>query len=636
MNTNYSTSIPVYPSASIFDQLENQSFLKTEDIHALLGVQKGCNVPMFNWDWSLRKFLPTRTSINFSTTRRDRLNRSEVWAKYGCSMHFFTLEFQKDDLESEFIEDSFHRNVGFVKYGSLIVGIIGFLIIVQHLSSYKHADAPFFITVPIFVLQYLFFTFFRRTTERYFQRILFFSAFLGITLMLTWAVFLVPIVLPDFSRETDSYVIIGDNHQRITVYLASSASILTFLVIILAVFRMRFASFAFIMLYFLIAYEALIYIAACIFGGKSDSTYDRLNVWGDDALYSRSRKYGVCHYTHFPSFQNTSLASVLLLVLSYSLEVLQRKDFIQAQMVLAESKRSDTLLQNILPPLIIKKLKDTGGRATANEHDEVTILFADVVSFTVMSSQISAKQLVTLLNDLFNSFDALAAENGVEKIKTIGDCYMAVAGIPDKNPMHAKAMSRFALRLCQTIRRGTFKNPATNESIEVRVGLHSGRCIAGVLGQKKFAYDVWGDAVNTASRMESHGEAGKVHISEATAELINDDFFVESRGVRQIKGKGEMHTFFLVDERGHAKYASFFVTGNKDIHEQTKALADALETAKGKVPLDEVNAMISDFSAQIVRGRVHESAFRYTRGPTVIRRGDVHSYDSEDPTYSFP
>eukprot|EP00397_Hematodinium_sp_SG-2012_P026455 GEMP01027717.1.p1 GENE.GEMP01027717.1~~GEMP01027717.1.p1 ORF type:complete len:453 (+),score=81.00 GEMP01027717.1:680-2038(+) len=435
--------------------------------------------------------------------------------------------------------------------------------------------------------------------------------------MVVWTVFAVPVVFPTFARETDSYQI-NYSQQDITVYLGTSASMLTFLVIILAVFRLRFASFSFIIVYFLITYEVLSDFAACYFGGVSGDLYAQTNVWGNNHLFDKSRKFGICHESHFPGFQNTCLAAVLLLVLSYSLEVFQRKDFIQAQMVLLESERSDNLLQNILPPVIIKKLKSTGGRATAQSHDEVTILFSDVVAFTVMSAQITAKQLIELLDHLFHATDALAADNGVEKIKTIGDCYMAVAGLPDKNPMHAKAMARFALRLVQAICRGTFKNPATQEPIEVRVGIHSGHCIAGVLGQKKFAYDVWGDAVNTASRMESHGEPGKVHVSESTAELIDEDFFTESRGVRQIKGKGEMHTYFVVDERRHAKYKSYVVTSNEDIQVQTKSLADVLETAKERVPLDDINAMISEFSTQIVRGAPHGENYRHTREPVAM------------------
>lgn len=282
-----------------------------------------------------------------------------------------------------------------------------------------------------------------------------------------------------------------------------------------------------------------------------------------------------CLYTLAGSFIGSGLQEISrllflacagLLFLSYSIERMQRKDFVQASTAWSECQRTDLLLQNILPLSIIKQLKHDGGRCgIAQSYDQATVLFADVVSFTTMSSQITPSTLVALLNRMFQGLDAIAEKNGVEKIKTIGDCYMAASGLPVVNPLHAQAMARFGLQMLEFISAGTLRNPATGQMIQVRIGIHSGPCVAGVIGHQKFFYDVWGDAVNTASRMESHGEAMKLHCSSDTFGLIKQDFICEARPAMYVKGKGEMQTYFVQGERQDNQQKCFVSEALKDL-----------------------------------------------------------------------
>ena len=191
--------------------------------------------------------------------------------------------------------------------------------------------------------------------------------------------------------------------------------------------------------------------------------------------------------------------------------------------------------------------------AVAEAFDSVTILFADVVGFTKISSRVSPEQLVLLLNELFTVFDNLADNNGMEKIKTIGDAFMAAAGLPTPHPLHAHAAARMALQMMDAV--SLFCDDLGNP-LQIRIGIHSGSCVAGVIGRRKFIYDVWGDCVNTASRMESHGEPMKIHCSQATADKIQLDFDLEYRGEMEIKGKGKMPTYFITGEQAHSKFRS--------------------------------------------------------------------------------
>ena len=213
--------------------------------------------------------------------------------------------------------------------------------------------------------------------------------------------------------------------------------------------------------------------------------------------------------------------------------------------LLDEKATSERLLLNVLPRPIAERLK-TGESQIVDRFDAVTVLFADIVGFTSLSSRTTPEKLVTMLNELFSTFDRLAEKHGLEKIKTIGDAYMVVAGIPHPIADHATAMAHMGLDMLAAITAYAKKH---DTNLTIRVGIHTGSVVAGVIGQKKFIYDLWGDTVNTASRMESSGLPGRIHLSEATAALIADQFELENRGPIEVKGKGTMTTFLLVGPR---------------------------------------------------------------------------------------
>jgi adenylate cyclase len=206
-----------------------------------------------------------------------------------------------------------------------------------------------------------------------------------------------------------------------------------------------------------------------------------------------------------------------------------------------EKQTSERLLLNVLPHAIANRLKG-GEQLIVDRFEAVSVLFADIVGFTTMSAQTTPEKLVTMLNDLFSAFDELAEKHGLEKIKTIGDAYMVVAGIPNPVADHAAQIVAMGADIIAAV---TAYSPA----LQIRIGVHSGPVVAGVIGQKKFIYDLWGDTVNTAARMESHGLPNRVHMSETTAELVKDRFELEARGEIDIKSKGKMSTFLLVSRR---------------------------------------------------------------------------------------
>jgi adenylate cyclase len=210
-----------------------------------------------------------------------------------------------------------------------------------------------------------------------------------------------------------------------------------------------------------------------------------------------------------------------------------------------EKERSEQLLLNILPKAIVTRLHG-GETLIADQLTDVTILFADLVGFTRLSSQLSASDLVRLLNGLFSKFDQLALDLGVEKIKTVGDAYMLAGGLPEPRPDHADVVAEMALAMLDAVEQ---TNRGLPIPLQMRIGIHSGNVVAGVIGTHKFVYDIWGDAVNIASRMESHGIPNRIHISAATYRYVSERFRVEPHGTVDIKGKGPMETFILLGKR---------------------------------------------------------------------------------------
>lgn len=210
-----------------------------------------------------------------------------------------------------------------------------------------------------------------------------------------------------------------------------------------------------------------------------------------------------------------------------------------------EREKAERLLRNVLPDEIIERLKRSPS-AIADAFDEATIVFADICGFTPLSAVCSPEDLVELLNEVFSEFDALTERHGLEKIKTIGDAYMAAAGLPSPHPDPVRAAARMALEMREVVER--VQTP-TGDPLRIRIGINTGPVVAGVIGTKKFIYDLWGDAVNTASRMESHAQDGTIMLTEASARHLEADFELEPCGEIEIKGKGAMRAWRLVGEK---------------------------------------------------------------------------------------
>ncbi len=209
----------------------------------------------------------------------------------------------------------------------------------------------------------------------------------------------------------------------------------------------------------------------------------------------------------------------------------------------AEQERSEKLLLNILPQPIAARLKG-GEESIAEHHPDVTVLFSDLVGFSTMSARMAPAALVGLLNQVFTAFDRLATRHGLEKIKTIGDAYMVVGGLPEPRHDHADAVAAMALDM-----RDALASLAVGESLQLRIGVHTGPVVAGVIGRHKFAYDLWGDTVNVASRMESHGAPGQIQLTRQCAERLGPRFVVERRGVVNVRGLGPIEACWLQGRR---------------------------------------------------------------------------------------
>lgn len=206
-----------------------------------------------------------------------------------------------------------------------------------------------------------------------------------------------------------------------------------------------------------------------------------------------------------------------------------------------EKYKSEKLLLNILPQAVVDQLKQFQG-SLAERFDDATILFADIVNFTPLAAQVTPLELVQLLNQIFSTFDRLAEEHGLEKIKTIGDAYMVVGGLPVPNDNHIEAVINMAIAMQAAIQ--TFTR-ADGQPLQLRIGINTGAVVAGVIGIKKFSYDLWGDAVNVASRMESQGVPGKIQVTETTYQRLKHKYYFTPAGEVTIKGKGQMRTYHL-------------------------------------------------------------------------------------------
>ena len=222
----------------------------------------------------------------------------------------------------------------------------------------------------------------------------------------------------------------------------------------------------------------------------------------------------------------------------------------QAVSLEEERQRSEHLLLNVLPATIADRLK-SGEEGIAEAFPEVSVLFSDIVGFTKMSARVGAKQVVDMLNEVFGLLDELAIKHGVEKIKTIGDCYMVAAGVPDRSPTHTQQIAAFSLEMQATIKDYAAKS---GRDINMRTGIHTGTVVAGIVGTTKFSYDLWGDVVNIASRMESTGEPGQIQVSDAVRVRLQDDFNFDDRGEVEIRGKGPMRTWYLTGRVEHESH----------------------------------------------------------------------------------
>ncbi len=235
----------------------------------------------------------------------------------------------------------------------------------------------------------------------------------------------------------------------------------------------------------------------------------------------------------------TATTTVMFAVVFYAVREAARAEAIAE----FEFARSESLLVNVLPKAIADRLRSNVAQVIADKHEHASILFADMAGFTAEASQISPVQLVGFLNDVFTAFDQLVERHGLEKIKTTGDSYMVVSGVPVAKSDHAAALVRLGIEMLNAA--GRLHDPH-ERTVCIRIGIASGPVVAGVVGVKKFFYDVWGDAVNVASRMETTGVPGRIQVSPETYAQVNDQFEFECRGPVDIKGKGKMTTWLLV------------------------------------------------------------------------------------------
>ena len=246
-------------------------------------------------------------------------------------------------------------------------------------------------------------------------------------------------------------------------------------------------------------------------------------------------------------FVITAISAVVMVVVAVWFAL---RDTDRAEAVMeAQYERSEALLANMLPASIADRLKESDRSVIADKYDEASVLFADIVGFTERASSTAPADLVRFLNRLYSDFDALVDKHGLEKIKVSGDSYMVVSGVPRQRPDHVQALAHFALDMVDVA--AGLKDPH-GRSLPLRVGMACGPVVAGVVGSRRFFYDVWGDAVNVASRMETTDSAGRIQVPEDIYERLKDEFVLQERGRIEVKGKGTMRTWYLVGRKAVA------------------------------------------------------------------------------------
>jgi adenylate cyclase len=249
-------------------------------------------------------------------------------------------------------------------------------------------------------------------------------------------------------------------------------------------------------------------------------------------------------WAQMTGFVITAVSSVVIVVVTVWFAL---RDTARAEAVMeAEYDRSEALLSNMLPASIAERLKEPGRGVIADKYDDASVLFADIVGFTERASSSAPADLVRFLDRLYSAFDALVDKHGLEKIKVSGDSYMVVSGVPRPRPDHAQALADFALDMANVA--AGLKDPH-DDAVPLRVGMACGPVVAGVVGSRRFFYDVWGDAVNVASRMESTDSVGRIQVPEAMHARLKDDFVLQERGSIDVKGKGPMRTWYLIGRK---------------------------------------------------------------------------------------
>ena len=270
-------------------------------------------------------------------------------------------------------------------------------------------------------------------------------------------------------------------------------------------------------------------------------------VIGEEVILPRDTGFVSKNVLFLTNFAGTVVfnAAILYGIIFYAVKQMERAEAAAER----EQQRSEALLVNILPATVAQRLKDSPATIVADTYEEASVLFADMAGFTARAADTPPQELVQFLNTVFSNIDALVDKHGLEKIKTSGDAYIVVSGAPVRRSDHAAALASLALEMRDTLQ--GLVDPKGRE-VPVRIGIACGPVVAGVIGMRKFFYDVWGDAVNMASRMESTGVAGKIQVSCEAYEKLRPDFELESRGGIEIKGKGELPTWFLVGRRSGA------------------------------------------------------------------------------------